>query len=56
MIYFSHVTRGITFRPPSTFYGVTHYIDETSDPTVPPSEEISTIIVPKDTVIKAAHN
>jgi hypothetical protein len=42
--------------PPSAFYGVTHYIDERPDPTVPPPEEISTIIVPKDTVIKAAQS
>ena len=33
--------------PPSTYYGVTEYVNERPDPTVPPPESIASITVPK---------
>ena len=36
--------------PPSTYYGVTEYVNERPDPTVPPPEIIASITVPKKNV------
>ena len=40
--------------PPSTYYGVTEYVNERPDPTVPPPEIIASITVPKKNVAQAA--